>query len=547
MRGVFKGIRARERPFWSAIVAKVLVTDSLATQGLEILERSPGIEVVESPGLSPAELTQAVADADALVIRSATKVTEEVIGAAKQLRVIGRAGVGVDNVDVTAATNRGIVVMNTPGGNTITTAEHAIALLISLARHIPQATASMKAGKWEKKKLTGKELYNCTLGVLGLGNVGRIVADRARGLALKVIAHDPFISEAASSKLDLELVSFDDLLARSDIVTVHVPKNKDTIGLLDAEAFAKFKPGALLVNAARGGIVDEEALLAALETGQVGGAALDVYVEEPPPAGHPLIAHDKVICTPHLGAATDQAQINVATAVAEQVRDFLLHGIVGNALNVPSISRELYEEVRPYISLGEKLGRFHGQICGGSIEQIEIEYSGEAAEISVAPITVAVLKGLLESVTDQANMVNAPVLAQQHGIKVIESKSNRSQDFASAISTRVVGRLDRLIEGAIFHGGQPRIVRIDDFMLEAVPEGPTLFIQNHDEPGVVGTIGSALGEAGINISRMQLGLVPERREAAMLVNIDRAPESGVLERLRGLPNMISVQLVELGR
>jgi D-3-phosphoglycerate dehydrogenase len=529
------------------MVAKVLVSDSLATEGLEILERAPGIEVVNSPDLSPAELTQAVADADALVIRSATKVTEEVIAAAGQLRVIGRAGVGVDNVDVTAATNRGIVVMNTPGGNTITTAEHAIALLISLARHIPRATASMKAGKWEKKKLTGKELYNCTLGLLGLGNVGRIVADRARGLAMKVIAHDPFISEAAGSKLDLELVSFDDLLARSDIVSVHVPKNKDTLGLLDAEAFARFKPGALLVNAARGGIVDEEALLAALEAGQVGGAALDVYVEEPPPAGHPLIAHDRVICTPHLGAATDQAQINVAIAVAEQVRDFLLHGIVGNALNVPSISRELYEEVRPYISLGEKLGRFHGQICGGSIEQIEIEYSGEAAEISVAPITVAVLKGLLESVTDQVNMVNAPVLAQQHGIKVIESKSNRSQDFASAITTRVVGCLDRLIEGAIFHGGQPRIVRIDDFMLEAVPEGPTLFIQNHDEPGVVGTIGTALGEAGINISRMQLGLVPERREAAMLVNIDRAPESGVLERLRGLPNMISVQLVELGR
>jgi D-3-phosphoglycerate dehydrogenase len=292
------------------------------------------------------------------VIRSATKVTEEVIESAKQLRVIGRAGVGVDNVDVTAATNRGIVVMNAPGGNTITTAEHAIALLISLARHIPQATASMKAGKWEKKKLTGKELHNRTLGVLGLGNVGRIVADRARGLAMKVIAHDPFISESAASKLDLELVSFDDLLARSDIVTVHVPKTKDTIGLLDAEAFARFKPGALLVNAARGGIVDEDALLAALEAGQVGGAALDVYVEEPPPADHPLIAHDRVICTPHLGAATDQAQINVAVAVAEQVRDFLLHGIVGNALNVPSISRELYEEVRPYISLGEKLRAF---------------------------------------------------------------------------------------------------------------------------------------------------------------------------------------------
>jgi D-3-phosphoglycerate dehydrogenase len=528
-------------------VAKVLVSDSLATQGLEILERAPGFEVVNSPGLSPGELTQAIEDADALVIRSATKVTQEVIDAAKRLKVIGRAGVGVDNVDVGAATKQGIVVMNTPGGNTITTAEHAIALLVALARHIPRATASMKDGKWEKKKFTGKELYNCNLGVLGLGNVGRIVADRARGLGMKVIAHDPFISDVASSKLEIELVSFDDLLARSDIITIHVPKTKDTIGLIGAEAFAKVKPGVLLVNAARGGIVDEAALLAALEAGQVGGAALDVFAEEPPPADHPLIAHEKVICTPHLGAATDQAQVNVAIAIAEQIRDYLLHGIVGNAVNVPSISRELYAEIRPYVSLGEKLGRFHGQICGGSIEQIEIEYSGEAAEISVAPITVAVLKGLLESVTDQVNMVNAPVVAQQHGIKVVESKSNRSQDFASAITTRVVGCLDRLIEGAIFHGGQPRIVRIDDFMLEAIPEGPTLFIQNHDEPGVVGTVGTALGKAGINISRMQLGLVTERREAAMLVNIDAAPDRAVLEDLRSLPNMISVQLVDLGK
>jgi len=527
-------------------VAKVLVSDSLATQGLEILEKATGIEVVNSPGLSPDDLMQAIADADALVIRSATKVTGEVIEAAKQLKVIGRAGVGVDNVDVPAATNRGIIVMNTPGGNTITTAEHAIALLISLARHIPQATASMKAGKWQKKLFTGMELYNCTLGVIGLGNVGRIVADRARGLGMKVIAHDPFLSEAASSKIETELVSFDDLLARSDAVTVHVPKNKDTLGLLDAEAFAKFKPGALLVNAARGGIVDEAALLAALEQGQIGGAAVDVFVEEPPSEGHPLIAHEKVICTPHLGAATDRAQVNVAIAVSEQIRDYLLHGVVGNALNVPSVSKELYEQIRPYIALGEKLGRFHGQICGGSIEQIEIEYSGEAAEINVAPITVAVLKGLLESVTDQANMVNAPVLAQQHGIKVVESKSSRSQNFASSISTRVVGSLNRLIEGAIFHGGQPRIVRIDDFMLEAIPEGPTLFILNHDEPGVVGTVGSALGKAGINISRMQLGLVPERSEAAMLVNVDPAPDAAVLEALRGLPNMISVQLVDLG-
>jgi D-3-phosphoglycerate dehydrogenase len=527
-------------------VAKVLVSDSLAPEGLKILESVAGVEVVNRPGLSPGDLLEAIADVDALVIRSGTKVTQDVIDAAKNLKVIGRAGIGVDNVDVGAATKRGIVVMNTPGGNTITTAEHAIALMVSLARHIPQATASMKAGKWEKKKLTGRELYNCNLGVLGLGNIGRIVADRGRGLGMKVLAHDPFLSEAAASKLDFELVSFNDLIERADIITVHVPKTKDTIGLLGAEEFAKVKRGVLVINAARGGIVDEAALLAALESGQVGGAALDVFVEEPPPAGHPLVTHDKVICTPHLGAATDQAQVNVAIAVAEQVRDYLIHDIVGNAVNVPSISRELYEQIRPYVVLGEKLGRFQGQICEGAIEQIEIEYSGEAAELTVAPITLAVLKGLLESVTDQVNMVNAPVLAQQHGIKVVESKTSRTENFASAIMTRVTGCQNRDIRGAVFHGGQPRIVRIDDFMLEAIPEGPTLFILNKDQPGVVGTVGTALGEAGINISRMQLALQPERGEAAMLVNIDHFPDAKTLERLRGIANMISVQLVDLG-
>jgi len=527
-------------------VAKVLISDSLDRQGVEILERSPGLTVVDSPGLSPGELDEAIADADALVIRSGTKVTAAVIDSAKQLKVIGRAGIGVDNVDVDAASRRGIVVMNTPGGNTVTTAEHAIALLVSLARHIPQATASMKAGKWEKKRFTGTELYNRTLGVIGLGNIGRIVADRARGLGMKVIAHDPFISVTASAKADYELVSFDDLLARSDFLTVHVPKTKDTLGLLDAAAFARCKPGVLVINAARGGIVDEAALLDALETGQVGGAGLDVLVEEPPPDGHPLVAHERVICTPHLGAATEQAQVNVAIAVAEQVRDYLLHGVVGNAVNVPSVSREVYEQIRPYVVLGEKLGRFQGQICQGSIEQIEIDYSGDAADLDVAPITVAVLKGMLESVTDQVNMVNAPILAQQHGIKVVESKSTQPLSFASSITTRVSGCADRLIEGAVFHGDQPRIVRIDDFMLEAIPEGPTLFILNQDQPGVVGTVGTILGQSGINISRMQLALLPERREAAMLVNVDRAPDAKALETLRAVPNMLSVQLVDLG-
>jgi D-3-phosphoglycerate dehydrogenase len=528
-------------------VVKVLISDSLDPQGLEILENTAGLTVVDSPGLKGDELLAAVADVDALVIRSGTQVTAEVIAAAQKLRVIGRAGIGVDNIDVPAATARGIVVMNTPGGNNITTAEHAIALMISLARHIPQATASMKSGKWEKKRFVGLELYNRTLAVVGLGNIGRIVARRGRGLGMKVIGYDPFLSDAARAGADVELVDFEQMLERADVISIHVPRTPDTLGMLDDAAFERVRPGVLVINAARGGIVDEGALLRALDAGRVGGAALDVFEEEPPASDHPLVNHDKVICTPHLGASTEQAQINVAIAVCEQVRDYLIDGVVGAALNMPSVSKEVYEQLRPYLVLAEKLGRFHGQLSSGSIEQIEIEFSGEAASLDVAPITVAVLKGLLESASDQVNMVNAPVLAQQRGIKVIESKTSFSKDFASAIATRVVGCVDRYIVGAIFHGGQPRIVRIDDFMLEAIPEGSTLFIQNHDQPGVVGTVGTVLGEGGINISRMQLGLVPERGVAAMLVNIDRRPARDVMERLRALPHMISAQLVELGK
>ena len=525
---------------------KVLVTDPLAREGLAILESARGLEVVNAPGLKGDALLEAMADADGLVVRSGTQVTRALIEAAPKLRVIGRAGIGVDNVDVPAATARGIAVVNTPEGNNVTTAEHAIALLVALARHVPAASASMKAGKWEKSRFQGVELYNRTLGVIGLGNIGRIVAERARGLAMRVIAYDPFIAPETAQKLDVELVELDELLERSDAISVHVPKTQGTTGLLGAEAFRKVRRGVLVVNAARGGIVDEAALLEALNDGRVGGAALDVFVEEPPPKDHPLVHHERVICTPHLGASTEQAQINVSIAVAEQVRDFLLKGVVRNAVNLPSISAEALEQVRPYLVLGEKLGRFQGQLCPGAIEEIEIEYAGEIAELRVAPVTIAVLKGLLESVSEHVNMVNAPVVAQQRGIKVVESKANRPQDFASTITTRVRGCADRLIAGAIFHGGQPRIVRVDDFMLEAIPEGPTVLIYNHDQPGVVGQVGTVLGQEGINISRMQLGLVPERGEAAMLVNVSPLPSAAVMERLRGLPHVRTAQLVDLG-
>jgi len=526
-------------------LTKVLVSDSLAPQGVEVLAQAAGLEVIERPGASPDELLELIGDVEGLVIRSGTKVTADVIARADKLKVIGRAGIGVDNVDVAAATARGIVVVNTPEGNNITTAEHALALMVSLARHIPQATASLKAGKWEKKKFQGVELFNRTLGVIGAGNIGRIVVSRARGLGMRVIVADPFLTAEAAARMDVEQVEFDELLARADVITVHVPKTKDTTGLLNAAAFAKCKPGVLIINAARGGIVDEADLYAALDSGQVGGAGLDVFVEEPPPADHPLVTHPRVICTPHLGASTEQAQVNVSVAVAEQVRDFLIEGVVRNSINVPSISPELMAEVGPYLVLAEKLGRFQGQLVETAIEQVEVEYAGDIAEINVAPITIAVLRGLLERSQANVNMVNAPLIAQEMGIKLIETKVRKPVDFASSISVRTRGAAVRLIEGAIFHGSQPRIVRIDDFMLEAIPEGPTLLLHNHDRSGVVGMVGSILGEAGINISRMQLGLVPERKEAAMLVNVDSVPPEAVVEQLRNSPHVITAKLLEL--
>jgi len=525
-------------------VTKVLVSDALAPQGVEVLHKARDIEVIERPGLSPAELLELIPEIDGLVIRSGTKVTADVIERADRLKVIGRAGIGVDNVDVPSATARGIVVVNTPSGNNITTAEHAIALMVSLARHIPQATASLKAGKWEKKKFQGMELFNRVLGVVGVGNIGRIVTMRARGLGMRVLAYDPYLSAEQAGRLEVQAVSLDELLERADIITVHVPKTPETTGLIGREAFEKVRPGVFVVNAARGGIVDEAALLEALESRRVAGAALDVFVQEPPGPEHPLVNHPNVICTPHLGASTEQAQVNVSVAVAEQVRDYLLGGVVRNSINVPSVSPELMAEMTPYLELAEKVGRFQGQLAPGAIEQVEVQYAGEITSMNVAPTTIAVLKGLLETSKANVNMVNATLVAQELGIKLIETKVSRTQDFASAITVRVKGTVDRLIAGALFHGNQPRIVRVDDFMLEAIPEGPTLLLHNHDQAGVVGTVGTILGEEGINIARMQLALVRERAEACMLVNVDERPPESVLERLRNVPHMIAAQLVE---
>jgi D-3-phosphoglycerate dehydrogenase len=528
-------------------VHRVLISDKLSEEGVRILEEADGIDADLRPGLPPDELQKILPEYDALIVRSGTKVTAELIEVADRLRVIGRAGIGVDNVDLGAATGRGVIVMNTPEGNAITTAEHAIALMTSLARQIPQATASLRAGRWEKSKFTGKELFDQVLGVIGLGNIGSIVADRARGLRMRVIAFDPLVSEERAQRLGVDLVPLAELFERADVISIHVPITKETRGMIGRAAFEKMKRGVLIVNTARGGIVDEEALAWALDEGIVAGAALDVFAEEPPRAEHPLLHHDRVIGTPHLGAATGQAQLNVAIAIAQQVRDYLLDGVVRNAVNLPSVSAEELAELRPFIVLGEKLGLFQGQRCE-SVDEIDIEYAGQVAGFDVQPITLSVLKGFLEPwVGERVNYVNAPVLAQQRGIRVIESKAAEPEDFVSLLTLRIRCGGDELrVSGAIFGRTQPRIVRVEDFMLEAIPEGPTLVLQNEDRPGIVGQVGTILGNAGVNIARMQLGLRPGGSQALQLLNVDPTPGDAALAELRAISGMLRVQLVELG-
>ena len=527
---------------------RVLVSDKLSDEGLALLKAEEEIEVEHRPGIDPDELRRIIPDCDALIVRSGTKVTADLLEAADKLRVIGRAGIGVDNVDLRAATARGVLVMNSPEGNAITTAEHAIALMTSLARRVPQATASVRAGKWERSELSGKELFNQVLGIIGLGTIGSIVADRARGLRMQVIAVDPLVSEERGQHLGVGLVSLDELYRRADVISVHVPKTRDNTALLDAEAFAKMKDGVLLVNAARGGIVSESALVEALDSGKVAGAAIDVFESEPPPPDHPLLQRDDVVLTPHLGAATGQAQVNVAIDIATQVRDYLKNGAVRNAVNLPSLSVEELEEIGPFIALGEKLGSFQGQICRDGIEEIDVEYAGQIAEQNVQAVTVAVLKGLLTPwVGDRVNFVNASHIAQEHGVRVIESKAALPEDFVSLLTVRVrTPQREHLISGAIFGRTQPRIVRVDDFRFEAIPEGAMFLVRNIDRPGVVGRLGTLLGDADINIKRMQLGLHPETGKAMQLLSVDPVPSDEVVDAVHRLEGVESAQLLDLG-
>lgn len=525
---------------------KVLVSDVLSEVGVKIFKETPGIEVDVNTGLPPEELKKIIGMYDGLVIRSATKVTEDIIEAAKSLKVIGRAGIGLDNVDIPAASRRGIVVMNTPDGNTITTAEHALAMMMALSRNIPQATASLKSGKWEKKILKGRELFNKTLGLIGAGHIGSIVAERARGLKMKVIVYDPYLKPETVEKLDLEPVSLDELLSRADYITIHTPKTKETANLINKKTISKMKKGAMLINCARGGIVNEDDLYDALASGNLGGAALDVFGTEPP-GEIKLMSLPNFVCTPHLGASTWEAQDNVAKDVALQIVDYLLNGSVKNAVNVPSISAGLMATLKPYVVLAERMGAFQAQLAESPITEAKINYSGAVTEHDTGPLTTAMLKGLLTpALRDEVNYVNAPHVAADRGIKVVESKSSTSEDFTNliALTVKTTGGMN-VISGTIFGKTMPRILRINDFYLEAVPEGYSLLIQNSNKPGVIGHITSTLGKHDVNISRMAVGEAREKNHNIIFLTTSSEVGDKILEELRSLEDVVSIRKIEL--
>ncbi len=524
---------------------KVLVSDPISPKGVEILKKA-GLEVDIKTGMKPDELKKEIGSYDALIIRSATKVTSVIIDAATNLKVIGRAGSGLDNVDKVAATKRGIVVMNTPGGNTITTAEHTIALLFSVARLIPQANASMKAGKWEKKKFMGVELFNKTLGIIGIGNIGAQVAKRAQGLQMNVLAYDPFLSAEKAEALGVKIVDLDELCRESDFITVHTPLTPETKGVINAERIKMMKPGVRLINCARGGIINEKDLYDALVSGKVSGAALDVFEKEPP-EGNPLLNLDNVVCTPHLGAATSEAQENVAIAVAEQIADYLLYGTIRNAVNFPSVGADVLPQLQPYINLSERMGGFLARLIEGGINEITIEYRGEVSELLLAPITIAALKGLLTPILEETvNFVNAPLIARERGIDVRETKAKDAGDYHSMIVLRVkAGSAERYVAGVLYGKKEPRVIRIDDFAVEVIPEGTMLVLSNNDKPGVIGSVGSLLGSRNINIARMQFGRQTMGGKAISVIGIDTPASDEILEGLKKLPNVISVKQITL--
>ncbi|MEJ2154410.1 MAG: phosphoglycerate dehydrogenase [Desulfobacteraceae bacterium] len=525
---------------------KVLVSDNLGEIGIRMFQEAEGIEVDVKTGLAPEELKAIIGQYDGLVIRSATKVTEELLEAATNLKVVGRAGIGLDNVDIPAATRRGVVVMNTPTGNVITTAEHAIAMMMSLTRNVPAGTASMKAGRWDKKMLQGREVYKKTLGIIGYGKIGSIVADRARGLKMRVVIYDPFVTPEKIQNDGFEYADLDELYAQADYISVHVPKMKSTMDLLNKAAFDQMKEGVMILNCARGGIVNEADLYDALVSGKVAKAALDVFESEPPSGDHPLLGLDQVICTPHLGASTLEAQTNVAVMVADQIIQYLTHGTIINAVNVPSVTGEVLEQVGPYIKLAEMVGTLQAQLISGAPKQVVVEYYGNFKGMDLSPVTTALLKGLMNSmVKDLVNFVNAHFIANDRGIKVTETTIADHEEYAQLIQVKVITTDgENLVAGTVFGKKDIRIVRINTFRLEMIPLGHMALIYNLDIPGSIGEIGTTLGKHQINIGRMQVGQEEGGQRNIIFLCTDTPIPPEVVDELRELKTVKTVTPLE---
>lgn len=525
---------------------KILVSDSLSEEGLKILTGSKDFIVDVKTGLKTPELKSIIGEYDALVVRSATKVTQEIIEAGAKLKIIGRAGVGLDNVDLKAATAKGIIVMNTPGGNTISTAEHTMSMIMALSRSIPAADQSMKKNEWRRKDFMGVELYNKTIGIIGLGRIGMEVAKRCLAFGMRVKAYDPFLSKEVADQVGVELVKLEDVYRNADFITVHVPLTEETTNMVSEKQFEMMKPGVRVINCARGGIIDEAALAKALESGKVAGAAFDVYTEEPP-KDLKLVKFNNVVLTPHLGASTEEAQVNVAIEIAHQINDALLGKGIRNAANYPSVDPETYHVLQPYINLCEKLGSFTSQISDGALNEVNITYSGDIAKHDISPLTMALLKGLLSPVLrDSVNFINSMALAKERGIRVTESKSMQSEEFVTLISLEVKTQKEtHRIAGTLFTKTEPRIVKIDEFYVEAIPMGCMLIMHNWDKPGIIGNLGMVMGEYKINIAAMSFGREKQGGRALTVLNVDSCVSPEVLEKVKKQQHILSAKTVQL--
>ena len=525
---------------------RILISDSLSKEAVEILEKEKEFKVDVNTKLTPEELKKAIVNYEALVVRSGTKVTKDIIAAADKLKIIGRAGVGLDNVDVDAASKKGIIVVNTPGGNTMSTAEHTFSMMLSLSRNIAQADASMRRGEWERKKFMGVELYGKTLGIVGLGRIGTEVAKRALSFEMRVMAFDPYLSADKSKELGIESVDLKTLLKESDYITVHTPLTDDTKHMISSKEFDIMKKGVRVVNCARGGIIDEEALVKAIESGKVAGAAFDVYEEEPP-KNSKLLKSDKVVLTPHLGASTEEAQVNVAIDVANTVRDVLLNRGIKNAVNMPSVDPEMYKIIEPYLKLAENIGAMQAQLVEGHIKRVKVNYVGDIIKYDLSVFTVSLIKGMLTPILQETvNFVNALVIAKERGIHIIETKTAEVQDFASLISVDVeTDKGKKSLTGTLFTKVDPRIVKIDEFYVDSVPEGYMLVTSNKDVPGIIGQIGTILGNHKINIAGMSFGRDEKGGRAVSILNIDSDVPKNVLDEIRKAKNINEVKLVKL--